>query len=72
MAKKEQIHSICHHHYYIASTNIFTYYLPFIFFHFFNVYLFLTERETQRERQSMSVGGAERGGDTESKAGSRL
>ena len=33
---------------------------------FFNVYLFLTER------QSISGGGAEREGDTESKAGSRL
>ena len=36
---------------------------------FFNVYLFF-ERET--ERQSMIGGGAEREGDTESKAGSRL
>ena len=35
---------------------------------FFNVYLLLRDRE----RQSMSMGGAERGGDTESKAGSRL
>ena len=35
---------------------------------FFNVYLFLTERE----RQSMSVGGAEREGATESEGGSRL
>ena len=35
---------------------------------FFNVYLFLRDRA----RQSMSRGGAERGGDTESKAGSRL
>ena len=33
---------------------------------FFNVYLFL------RERQSVSRGGAEREGDTESEAGSRL
>ena len=37
---------------------------------FFYVYLFLRERET--ERQSMSWGGAEREGDTESEAGSRL
>ena len=37
-----------------------------VFFFFLNVYLFL------KERQSMSMGGAERGGDTESKAGSRL
>ena len=36
------------------------------FLNFFNVYLFLSER------QSMSGGGAERKGDTESKAGSRL
>ena len=35
---------------------------------FFLVYLFLRDRE----RQSMSRGGAEREGDTESKAGSRL
>ena len=35
---------------------------------FFNVYLFLGDRE----RQSMSMGGAEREGDTESEAGSRL
>ena len=35
---------------------------------FFNVYF--SERE--RERQSMSRGGAEREGDTESEAGSRL
>ena len=34
----------------------------------FNVYLLLRDRE----RQSMSRGGAERGGDTESEAGSRL
>ena len=33
---------------------------------FFNVYLFL------RERQSVSWGGAEREGDTESEAGSRI
>ena len=36
----------------------------------FNVYLFLRERE--RERQSVSRGGAEREGDTGSEAGSRL
>ena len=35
---------------------------------FFNAYLFLR----QRERQSMSGGGAEREGDTESEAASRL
>ena len=35
---------------------------------FFNVYLFLRERH----RVSASRGGAERGGDTESEAGSRL
>ena len=34
----------------------------------FNVYLFLRERE----RDSMSRGGAEREGDTESEAGSKL
>ena len=39
-----------------------------IHFFFFNVYLFLG----QRERQSMNGGGAEREGDTESQAGSRL
>ena len=37
-------------------------------FFFFNVYSLLRERE----RQTMSRGGAERGGDTESEAGSRL
>ena len=37
-------------------------------FFFFNVYLSLRDRE----RQSMSRGGAERQGDTESKAGPRL
>ena len=36
------------------------------FIKFFNVYLFL------RQRQSMSGGGAEREGDTDSEAGSRL
>ena len=35
---------------------------------FFNVHLFLRERETQ----SVSRGGAEREGDTESETGSRL
>ena len=43
------------------------------FFHikiFFNVNLFLRERK--RVRQSASRGGAEREGDTESEAGSRL
>ena len=38
-----------------------------IFFNFFNVYLFF-----ERQRQSMSGGGAEREGVTESEAGSRL
>ena len=38
----------------------------FIFFNFFNVYLFL------RERKSVSGGGAETEGDTESEAGSRI
>ena len=40
----------------------------FFFFNFFNVYLLLRDRE----RQSVSRGGAEREGDTESEAGSRL
>ena len=40
----------------------------FLFLLFFNVYLLLRDRE----RQSMSRGGAEREGDTESEAGSRL
>ena len=44
--------------------------------HFFNVLLFIFERETERkrdrERQSTSVGGAEREGDTKWEAGSRL
>ena len=39
----------------------------------FNVYSFLRERERERrEKQSLSRGGAEREGDTESEAGSRL
>ena len=38
------------------------------FVNFFLVYLFLR----QRERESMNGGGAEREGDTESEAGSRL
>ena len=38
----------------------------FFFLNFFNVYLFL------RQRQSMNGGGAEREGDTESEAGSKL
>ena len=37
-------------------------------FFFFNVYLFLSERQ----RQNTNRGGAERKGETESKAGSRL
>ena len=40
--------------------------------HFFNVYLFLRERQSERERVCVSREGAEREGDTESKAGSRL
>ena len=39
-----------------------------LFFSFFNVYLFLRERE----RQSVNGGGAEREGDIESEACSRL
>ena len=39
-----------------------------ILFNFFNVYFYFWDRE----RQSMSWGGADREGDTESKAGSRL
>ena len=39
-------------------------------FYFVNVYLLLRERD--RERQSMSRGGTEREGDTESEAGFRL
>ena len=39
-----------------------------LFFKFFDVYLFLRERE----RWIVSGGGAEREGDTESEAGSRL
>ena len=40
----------------------------FFFNLFFNIYLFLRDRE----RQSMSMGGADREGDIESEAGSRL
>ena len=44
-------------------------FLPLTFnFFFFNVYLFLREGE----RRSLSGGGTEREGDTESEAGSRL
>ena len=42
--------------------------LFFFFIIFFNIYSFLRDRE----RQSVSRGGAEREGDTESEAGSRL
>ena len=42
--------------------------IPFFFFLIFNVYLLFRDRETQ----SMSRGGAERGGDLESEAGSGL
>ena len=38
----------------------------------FNVYFWETERERQRERQSMIRGVAEKEGNTESRAGSRL
>ena len=52
--------------------NIISYISPhyeiFLFKFLFNVYLFLRERR----RESMNRGGAEREGDTESKAGSRL
>ena len=41
--------------------------MVFFLFLFFNVYLFW-----DRERQSMSGGGSEREGDTESETGSRL
>ena len=54
----------------------------FFFFKFLNVYLLLRKRELARlrdweterlkQRQSMSRGGAEKEGDTESEAGSRL
>ena len=50
-----------------VHTAIFYLFLFFIKI-FFNIYLFLRDRE----RQSMSRGGAEREGDTESEAGSRL
>ena len=40
----------------------------FLFFNFLNVYLFLRDRE----KQSMSRGGAEREGDTESVAATKL
>ena len=36
------------------------------------LFLFLRERERQTDRQHVSRGGAEREGDTESEAGSRL
>ena len=63
-----------------ALTNIFAFHQPctysqlklFFFFNFFNLYLFLRERERERERDSMSRVGAEREGDTESEADSRL
>ena len=42
--------------------------LLFFFLIFFNIYSFLRDRE----RQNVSRGGAERGRDTESEAGSRL
>ena len=42
-----------------------------LFFFFLNVY-FISEGERERARQSTSRGGAEREGDTESEAGSRL
>ena len=46
----------------------FSFFLFLIKKNVFNVYLFLRDRE----RQSTSEGGAERKGDTESEAGSRL
>ena len=49
--------------YYLDRNWIYNFY-----FYFFNVYSFLR----YRERQSMSGGGAEKEGDTESKTGSRL
>ena len=42
--------------------------MEFFLFHFFNISLFLRERE----RENVSREGAEREGDTESEAGSRL
>ena len=36
------------------------------------MFVYFWHKERERERQSMSRGGAERGGDTESEAGSRL
>ena len=39
---------------------------------FFNVCLFLQERELEIERDNVSRGGGEREGDTESEAGSGL
>ena len=45
--------------------------VKFLFLYFFNVYLFLRERERERETER-EWGGAEREGDTESEAGSRL
>ena len=48
--------------------NLFSCFSFLFFLIFFNVYLFLRERE----RQSASGGGAERTGDRESEAGSRL
>ena len=44
----------------------------FLFLFFCNVYSFLRETERERERQSMSGEEAEREGDTECEAGSRL
>ena len=48
--------------------------LFFIFFYFCNVHLFLRERERKRERERVSRPreGAQREGDTEPEAGSRL
>ena len=43
-----------------------------IAFNFFNVCLFLKERERETERRSVSREGAQREGDTESESGSRL
>ena len=43
-----------------------------VFLIFLTFIYFLRDRERERERESVSKGGAEREGDTESKAGSRL
>ena len=52
----------------LYTSDLFQISIYFIFFKKFNVYLLLRDRE----KQSMSMGGAEREEDTESEAGSRL